>query len=97
MNTVTFRGAVGLIATAALLAAMPAAAQGYPERTITMVVPFGAGGSTDIVGRIAADAMSKVLGVSMIIENKGAALAAAWVPTATRSPCPRPARTSWAR
>jgi tripartite-type tricarboxylate transporter receptor subunit TctC len=38
-----------------------------------MVVPFGAGGSTDIVGRIAADAMSKALGVSMIIENKGGA------------------------
>lgn len=73
MNTVTFRSAVGMIASAALLAAMPAAAQGYPERTITMVVPFGAGGSTDIVGRIAADAMSKVLGVSMVIENKGGA------------------------
>jgi tripartite-type tricarboxylate transporter receptor subunit TctC len=38
-----------------------------------MIVPFGAGGSTDIVGRIAADAMSKALGVSMIIENKGGA------------------------
>src|SRR5512139_1012519 len=73
MNIVTVRRAVGLAASAALLAAMPAAAQGYPERTITMVVPFGAGGSTDIVGRIAADAMSKVLGVSMIIENKGGA------------------------
>ncbi|NJD89798.1 MAG: tripartite tricarboxylate transporter substrate binding protein [Betaproteobacteria bacterium] len=73
MDIVNIRNAVGLIATAALLAAMPAAAQGYPERTITMVVPFGAGGSTDIVGRIAADAMSKVLGVSIIIENKGGA------------------------
>lgn len=56
-----------------MLAAMPVSAQNYPERTITMVVPFGAGGSTDIVGRIAADAMSKALGVSMIIENKGGA------------------------
>jgi tripartite-type tricarboxylate transporter receptor subunit TctC len=64
---------VGLIASAAMLAAMPVSAQNYPERTITMVVPFGAGGSTDIVGRIAADAMSKALGVSMIIENKGGA------------------------
>jgi tripartite-type tricarboxylate transporter receptor subunit TctC len=73
MNLVTFRNAVGLIASAAMLAAMPVSAQGYPERTITMIVPFGAGGSTDIVGRIAADAMSKALGVSMIIENKGGA------------------------
>ena len=73
MNLVTVRNAVGLIASAALLAAMPVSAQKYPERTITMIVPFGAGGSTDIVGRIAADAMSKALGVSMIIENKGGA------------------------
>jgi tripartite-type tricarboxylate transporter receptor subunit TctC len=73
MNIFTTRVAIGLLASAALLAAMPAAAQGYPERTITMIVPFGAGGSTDIVGRIAADALSKVLGVSMIVENKGGA------------------------
>jgi tripartite-type tricarboxylate transporter receptor subunit TctC len=73
MNFVTIRRAVGLIASAALLAALPAAAQNYPERTITMVVPFGAGGSTDIVGRIAAEAMAKALGVSVIVENKGGA------------------------
>jgi tripartite-type tricarboxylate transporter receptor subunit TctC len=73
MSLATFRNAAGLIASAAMLAAMPVSAQGYPERTITMIVPFGAGGSTDIVGRIAADAMSKALGVSMIIENKGGA------------------------
>ncbi len=73
MSLATYRHAVGLIASAAMLAAMPVAAQKYPERTITMIVPFGAGGSTDIVGRIAADAMSKALGVSMIIENKGGA------------------------
>ena len=73
MNLVTLRHAAGLIASAAMLAAMPVSAQSYPERTITMIVPFGAGGSTDIVGRIAADAMSKALGVSIVIENKGGA------------------------
>ena len=73
MSLATFRHAVVLIASAAMLAAMPVSAQNYPERTITMVVPFGAGGSTDIGGRIAADAMSKALGVSMSIENKGGA------------------------
>ena len=73
MNLATLKHAIGLIASAALLAAMPAAAQNYPERTITMVVPFGAGGSTDIVGRIAAEAMGKALGVSVIVENKGGA------------------------
>ena len=73
MHLAKFRHAVGLIASAAMLAAMPASAQKYPDRTITMIVPFGAGGSTDIVGRIAAEAMSKALGVSMIVENKGGA------------------------
>ena len=73
MSLVTLRHAVGLIASAAMLAAMPVSAQNYPERTITMIVPFGAGGSTDIVGRIAAEAMSKALGVSVIVENKGGA------------------------
>lgn len=73
MSVITLKRAVGLIASAVLLATTPAAAQNYPERTITMIVPFGAGGSTDIVGRIAADAMSKALGVSMIVENKGGA------------------------
>ena len=73
MKLVTLRHAVGLIASAAMLAAMPASAQKYPDRTITMIVPFGAGGSTDIVGRIAAEAMSRSLGVSIIVENKGGA------------------------
>lgn len=73
MKFVTLKRAAGLIAAAAMLATLPAAAQNYPERTITMVVPFGAGGSTDIVGRIAAEAMAKALGVSVIVENKGGA------------------------
>jgi tripartite-type tricarboxylate transporter receptor subunit TctC len=73
MDLTIIRRGVGLLASAALLAAMPAAAQKYPERTITMIVPFGAGGSTDIVGRIAAEAMAKALGVSVIVENRGGA------------------------
>ena len=73
MNLVTLRHAAGLIASAAMLAAMPVSAQKYPDRTITMIVPFGAGGSTDIVGRIAAEAMARSLGVSVIVENRGGA------------------------
>jgi tripartite-type tricarboxylate transporter receptor subunit TctC len=73
MSLATLRHAVGLVASAALLAALPVSAQKYPDRTITMIVPFGAGGSTDIVGRIAAEAMSKSLGVSVIVENRGGA------------------------
>ena len=59
---------------AALAPALPAAAQeAYPARTITMVVPFPPGGVADIVARPLADAMSRTLGVPVIIENKAGA------------------------
>jgi tripartite-type tricarboxylate transporter receptor subunit TctC len=52
------------------LAAAPAAAQsGYPNRTITVIVPFAAGGPTDVIARIVSDSMSKTLGQSIVIEN----------------------------
>lgn len=47
----------------------PAAAQNYPTKPITMIVPFAAGGPTDIVARIAAEPMSRLLGQQVIIEN----------------------------
>ena len=49
------------------------AAQVYPSRPVTMVVPFPAGGSTDTIGRIMADGMRGPLGQSVIIENVGGA------------------------
>src|SRR5918998_3939925 len=45
------------------------AAAAYPERAITMVVPFAAGGTTDVVARIMADHMSRTLGQQIVIEN----------------------------
>lgn len=51
----------------------PLHAQNYPSHNITMIVPFPAGGPSDIVARIAADGMSKHLGTSVIIENVGGA------------------------
>ena len=50
-----------------------AAAQVYPSRPVTMVVPFPAGGSTDTIGRIMADGMRASLGQTIIIENVGGA------------------------
>jgi tripartite-type tricarboxylate transporter receptor subunit TctC len=50
-----------------------ARAQSYPNRTITMVVPFPPGGSTSIVGRIIADKMSELLGQSIVVDNRGGA------------------------
>lgn len=55
---------------AGLLAPAPARAQGrYPARPIRMVVPVGAGGVTDVVGRIIAEAMSAALGQPVVPEN----------------------------
>jgi tripartite-type tricarboxylate transporter receptor subunit TctC len=46
-----------------------AAAQDYPTRPITIIVPFAAGGPTDVIARIVADNMSKTLGQQLVIEN----------------------------
>ena len=62
-----------LIAAAMLACAAPALAQDYPTRTITMIVPYPAGGPSDVVARIIADGMSRRLGQAVIIENVGGA------------------------
>jgi tripartite-type tricarboxylate transporter receptor subunit TctC len=51
----------------------PAQAQTFPSRTITLIVPFPPGGSTDVAGRILADKMGAALGVPVIVENVGGA------------------------
>lgn len=60
-------------ATMLSLGAHAANAQTYPDRTITMVVPFSAGGPTDTVTRLVAEAMSKDLGQQIVVENVGGA------------------------
>ena len=61
-------------AIAALIAAAgPVVAQDYPNRPITVVVPYAAGGPVDTVARIAAARMSELLGQQMVIENVGGA------------------------
>src|SRR6187551_908253 len=50
-----------------------AQAQNYPTRSITVIVPFPAGGPSDVVARIVAEHMGKVLGQTMVIENVGGA------------------------
>ena len=68
----TFVAALGAAAALALTAGT-AIAQNYPSRTITMVVPFAAGGPTDTVTRLVAESMSKDLGAQIIVENVGGA------------------------
>ena len=48
-----------------------ASAQTYPSRPIKVVVPYPPGGNTDLVGRLFARRMSEILGVSMVIDNRG--------------------------
>lgn len=62
------------LAACSLLAAPMAQAQGtYPSRPVTMIVPFPAGGTTDILGRIIAQSLSRQLGQNVIVENRGGA------------------------
>ena len=59
---------------AATLAALTtASAQDYPSRSITLVVPYAAGGGNDVMARIVAEKMSKTLGQQIVIENRGGA------------------------
>ncbi|MBA2548631.1 MAG: tripartite tricarboxylate transporter substrate binding protein BugD [Burkholderiaceae bacterium] len=62
-----------LAATGIALAATLAAAQGYPAKPVTVVVPFTAGGPTDTVARSLGQAMSKPLGQTVVVENVGGA------------------------
>jgi tripartite-type tricarboxylate transporter receptor subunit TctC len=76
------RASIALTAVAAAALLLPAMAQAqapsekqkkYPTRSITVIVPFPAGGPSDVVARIVAEGMSKHLGQSMVIENVGGA------------------------
>lgn len=64
--------------TVALGALLPvlitgAAAQSYPDKPITVIVPFAAGGPTDVVARILGEHMSRTLGQQLVVENVGGA------------------------
>ena len=67
----TIRSLVVLLVSLAL--AWPAAAQPYPSRPITVVVPYPAGGPTDALGRLVGERMSKTLGQSVVIDNTSGA------------------------
>jgi tripartite-type tricarboxylate transporter receptor subunit TctC len=68
MRPLTALAVIALVATTA-----PVAAQDYPSRPITLIVPYSAGGGNDLMARTAAEKMSKALGQQIVIENRGGA------------------------
>lgn len=75
MRKSAFLAAFGAAALSAALAsnavaAAPGAKPGYPERPIRMVIPFGAGGFSDVVGRIVAQKLSDSLGQQVVSDNR---------------------------
>ncbi|MFP9135844.1 Bug family tripartite tricarboxylate transporter substrate binding protein [Devosia sp. XGJD_8] len=76
-----------IAAAMTLTAASPAWAQGtYPVDTVTMVVPYAAGGAGDTVGRLVADELSRRLGVNFVVENVGGASGAIGAEQVSRAP-----------
>src|SRR5262249_43421370 len=69
------RNSFNVVAAVAIgLAGLTAAsAQTYPSRPVTMIIPFAAGGPTDVLGRLVGQRMGEVLGQQIIIENVGGA------------------------
>ena len=83
-----FARCIFLFAVAAILALpIAATAQDYPSRQVTIVVPFAAGGSVDIVGRLVAQKLTERLGKPFIVENRpGAGTATATTAVAKSAP-----------
>src|SRR5919205_44664 len=68
LKKVLASGFGALIATTLL-----ASAQNFPTRPITMIIPFAAGGPTDVLGRVVGQRMGEILGQTVVVENVGGA------------------------
>jgi tripartite-type tricarboxylate transporter receptor subunit TctC len=61
------------LAALALAFAAPVMAQGYPNKPITLLVPYAPGGATDIIGRVIAEELSNTIGQRVVVENRAGA------------------------
>ncbi|BAT59348.1 tripartite tricarboxylate transporter family receptor [Variibacter gotjawalensis] len=73
MRTTLLAGRFALLSVTVLFGLSSAIAQEYPTRPITVIVPFAAGGTTDVVTRVVAEHMSRTLGQQLVIENASGA------------------------
>jgi tripartite-type tricarboxylate transporter receptor subunit TctC len=62
-----------LVALGALVSQSAAAQDAYPSRAIRLIVPFAAGGNTDVVGRVTANYMAKAMNANVVVENRAGA------------------------
>jgi tripartite-type tricarboxylate transporter receptor subunit TctC len=72
--------------SASALATAPAPAQAFPERPIRIVVPYAAGGATDVAARVLAEALSAGLPQPVVVENRSGAAGMVGVEAVARSP-----------
>jgi tripartite-type tricarboxylate transporter receptor subunit TctC len=70
---ISARASLALLALTLALVPQAALAQSYPAKPITLVVPFPAGSTTDLVGRILSDELAKAIGQNVVIDNRGGA------------------------
>lgn len=74
------------VCLAALLVVQSAAAQDYPSKPIRLIVPFGAGGGSDYVGRLVAQKLTEQMGQTMVVENRPGAASLVGTELAAKSP-----------
>ena len=83
----TRRTVLATYAALALLgSAAPARSQDWPQRPVTIIVPFAAGGNTDVLARIFAERMSQRFGQQFVIENKAGAGGTTGIAYMTKAP-----------
>lgn len=73
MNMTRYAATLLIIATLAATAAQPTLAQEYPARALRVVLPFAAGGGTDILARVLSQRLQESLGQNVVVDNRAGA------------------------